>query len=504
MEKNWLKYLVALSAILIAGSAAYFSVTGLGVLFSGAAVAVMVMASSLELAKIVSATYLKQKWNEIKGFNKWYLSFSVGILMLITSAGIFGYLSNAFQQQNLALQQVDRELLIHTTKIQQNEAQIKQLSTQITEFNSNQGKIIDGGKVNSRLLRSIDNRDKQIAKLNDNISLLQQDNAKENDEINKIKTENLGLEKEVGGFRFVAEAFGVELNTVVKFFIILIVIVFDPLAIALIIAFNQLVMKGKDDESTPEDLKNFVDETTRVHLSENDLKILEEALLKQTEPNEKLKSAAEEYKRRGELLAEIMKNDQELGLYDEPFDNELIKEAEEAFKKEMESVAPFGERYDLDNMTEEELMKQWVDEQRPNENLSDWDVTLMDGLEDEEPFFTEEETMKILQEEPTTEDESQNFSTITPETEKIFQDENYLTEAILEFNQQSMEDDGWDEEMEKRYWEEQVPKPFATPEELTDEPVYQSEIKEIDEMLKVVNDAIDQNTSSDSDDEKKK
>jgi len=484
MEKNWLKYLVALSAILIAGSAAYFSVTGLGVLFSGAAVAVMVMASSLELAKLVSATYLKQRWNEIKGFNKWYLSFAVGILMLITSAGIFGYLSNAFQQQNLALQQVDREVLIHTTKIQQNEAQIKQLSTQITEFNSNQGKIIDGGKVNSRLLRSIDNRDKQIAKLNDKISLLQEENAKENDEINKIKTDNLGLEKEVGGFRFVAEAFGVELNTVVKFFIILIVIVFDPLAIALIIAFNQLVMKGKDDESTPEDLKNFVDETTRVHLSENDLKILEEALLKQTEPNEKLKSAAEEYKKRGELLAEIMKNDHELGLYDEPFDNELIKEAEDAFKKEMESVAPFGERYDLDD------------------EVSDWDGTLMDGLEDEPPFFTEEEMQKIFQEEPTIEEENENFSTITPETEKILQDENYLTEAILEFNQQSMEDDGWDEEMEKRYWEEQVPKPFATPEELTDEPVYQSEIKEIDEMLKVVNEAIDQNSSND--DEKKK
>ena len=112
MGKNWLKYLVALSAILIAGSAAYFSVTGLGVLFSGAAVAVMVMAGSLEFAKLVTATYLKQEWDEIKGFNKWYLTISVGILMMITSAGIFGYLSNAFQQQNLQLQQVDREILV--------------------------------------------------------------------------------------------------------------------------------------------------------------------------------------------------------------------------------------------------------------------------------------------------------------------------------------------------------------------------------------------------------
>ena len=503
MEKNWLKYLVALSAILIAGSAAYFSVTGLGVLFSGAAVAVMVMAGSLEFAKLVSATYLKQRWNDIKGFSKWYLSFAVGILMLITSAGIFGYLSNAFQQQNLALQQVDREILIHTTKIQQNESQIQQLSTQITEFNSNQGKIIDGGKVNSRLLRSIDNRDKQISKLNEKISLLQEDNAKENDAINKIKTENLGLEKEVGGFRFVAEAFDVELNTVVKFFIILIVIVFDPLAIALIIAFNQLIMKSKNDEtvSTPEDLKNFVDETTRVHLSDRDLEILEKHLLNPEGPNEKLKDAAKRYSnevrekhthiddfkiseeklKQKEALIEMMKNDQELGLYDEPFDNSLIKEAEVAFEKEMTSVAPFGERYDLDD------------------KVSDWDVTLMDGLEDEPPFFTEEEIEKILQEEPTIEEESENFSTITPETENIFQDEDYLTEAIREFNQQSIDDGEWTPELEEQYWKEEG-KEHAP----TDEPVYQSDIKEIDEMLKIANQAIDENTSSESDDEKKK
>lgn len=243
---NWLKYLVGLSALIIAGCAAYFSVTGLGVLFAGASISVMVMASSLEFAKLVAATYLKQKWDELEGFNKWYLTISVGVLMLITSAGIFGYLSNAFQAQSLKLQQVDREVMVHQTKIDQNTAQITQLSTQITEFNSNQGKIIDGGKVNRRLLRSIDNRDKEISKLNDKISNLQTENAKETEEINKIKISNLDLEKEVGGFRFVAEAFGVELKNVVKFFIFIIVIVFDPLAVALIIAFNGLIESPKD------------------------------------------------------------------------------------------------------------------------------------------------------------------------------------------------------------------------------------------------------------------
>ena len=242
---NWLKILVGLSALIIAGCAAYFSVTGLGVLFAGASLSVMIMASALELAKLVAATYLKQKWDEIGGFNKWYLTTSVAVLMLITSAGIFGYLSNAFQAQSLQLQQVDREVAVHQTKIDQNTAQIEQLSTQITEFNTNQSKIIDGGKVNSRLIRSIDNRDKQIAKLNDKISELQTQNAQETEKINEIKIANLDLEKEVGGFRFVAEAFGVELKNVVKFFIFLIVIVFDPLAVALIIAFNGLISDKK-------------------------------------------------------------------------------------------------------------------------------------------------------------------------------------------------------------------------------------------------------------------
>jgi hypothetical protein len=289
---NWLKILVGFSALIIAGCAAFFSVTGLGVLFAGASISVMVMAGSLEFAKLVAATYLKQKWDDIRGFNKWYLTISVGILMLITSAGIFGYLSNAFQQQSLQLQQVDREVAVWQTKIDQNNTQITQLSTQITESNTNQGKILDGGKVNSRLLRSVDNRDKQIGKLNDKISTLQSENAKNTEKINEIKIANIDLEKEVGGFRFVAEAFGVELKNVVKFFIFLIVIVFDPLAIALIIAFNGLVMK-REEEKVPSMYEVYGE--TPILASEKDAEVLFESISKDSEPNETLKEAAKKY-----------------------------------------------------------------------------------------------------------------------------------------------------------------------------------------------------------------
>jgi glucose dehydrogenase len=254
---NWLKYLVGFSALIIAGCAAYFSVTGLGVLFSGAAASVMVMAGALEFAKLVAATYLKQEWENIKGFNKWYLTSAVALLMLITSAGIFGYLSNAFQSQSLKLQQVDREVLVYTTKIDQNTAQITQLNTQLGQLSSTQNTILDKGKVNSRLLRSIDQKDRQTAQINKKIEVLQSENAKNNEKINEIKTSNLDLEKEVGGFRFIAEAFGMELKNVVKFFIFLIVIVFDPLAVALIIAFNGLISikNRKEEENLTENVK---------------------------------------------------------------------------------------------------------------------------------------------------------------------------------------------------------------------------------------------------------
>jgi len=254
---NWLKWLVGFSALIIAGCAAFFSVTGLGVLFSGAAASVMVMAGALEFAKLVAATYLKQEWDNIKGFNKWYLTSAVALLMLITSAGIFGYLSNAFQAQSLKLQVVDREILVYQTKIDQNTAQITQLNQQLGNLSSTQNTILEKGKVNSRLLRSVDAKDRQVSQLNKKISTLQDENAKNTEKINEIKLNNLDLEKEVGGFRFVADAFGMELKNVVKFFIFLIVIVFDPLAVALIIAFNGLIVikNRKEEENLTENVK---------------------------------------------------------------------------------------------------------------------------------------------------------------------------------------------------------------------------------------------------------
>jgi hypothetical protein len=337
---NWLKFLVGFSALIIAGCAAFFSVTGLGVLFSGASTAVMVMAGSLEFAKLVAATYLKQTWDEIKGFNKWYLTISVGILMMITSAGIFGYLSNAFQAQSLQLQQVDREVLVFSTKIEQNTAQITQLNTQLGQLSSTQSTILEKGKVNSRLLRSIDNKDKQVATINKKIADLQDQNAKNNDKINEIKIANLDLEKEVGGFRFIAEAFGIELKNVVKFFIFLIVIVFDPLAIALIIAFNGLIGKKKEKTYDLSDLDDLMEKNYQIYgdngknsskesvfsdiveenpilVSEKDAEVFIDTINNPPAPNEALIEAAEKYKDEKKKVEITSTNLEEITLSDE-------------------------------------------------------------------------------------------------------------------------------------------------------------------------------------------
>jgi hypothetical protein len=219
------------------------------------------------------------------------------------------------------------------------------------------------------------------------------------------------------------------------------------------------------------------DETNRLKLSERDLEILEKHLANPNPPNEALINAAQKYsdqvrekhthindfdetsvkpqltrEERGEILAEMMENDQKLGLYDEPFDNPLIS-------PETTSTLNVPEMMLTTN--------QEIIESIPSDDeFSDWDVTLMDGLEDEVSFFTEEEIENFFQEKPTEEETDQNFSTITPKIANIFQEEDFVPglsdEEIMEMNQ--------DEYERKLDMEDEfdgfVPEPFATPEEV--------------------------------------
>jgi len=297
--------LVGFAALTIAGCAAFFSVTGLALLFSGASLAVGVMGTSLEIAKLVAASYLHRFWAETNKLLRFYLLLGVVILVVITSAGIFGFLSNAYQSTSLKSDVVTREIGVFQSKITQNEQQIAQLNSQMGNLQQNSGTLLGSGKVNNRLIRSIDNRDKQINKLSNKMSVLNDSIAVWNIKINEIKNNNLDLEREIGGFKFIAEAFNLPINSVVKFFIFLLIFVFDPMAVTLIIAFNTALEEDKKKKP----------------------------------------------KNREKVLTEMMENDQKLGLYEIYGDNvdevQTNEETPEETSEETVSITPKAPYYTL-------------------------------------------------------------------------------------------------------------------------------------------------------------
>jgi ACT domain-containing protein len=235
--------LIVIAALLVAGCAAFFSVTGLGLLFRS--FSVMFMAGSLEYAKLVTAAYVKSRWTELGKALRIYLAFAVIVLMVITSMGIFGFLSDAFQSQSLRIEQVDREVELINNKIDINKAEITRYQQQVNNMTQirnsqeqNLSKLIDGEKSTGRVSNMIKTADIQITTNSQKIDSLNTLNVTLLQNIDSVKNKNLDLEREIGGFRFIAETFNIPLKQAVKWFILMIVFVFDPLAIALVLAYN--------------------------------------------------------------------------------------------------------------------------------------------------------------------------------------------------------------------------------------------------------------------------
>ena len=269
MKKLSFKHLLTFTTTLIAGSAAFFSVWGIGKLFAGASVPTMVMAGSLELGKIVAVTFLYRYWQKIKLLFRTYLVAGALLLMVITSGGIYGYLSSAYASGALGFQAKRGEISLvesqqnslttaytsNAGRIKSNDSRIQQLQ----QYRSQQENRLDSlmGKSGfATQQRAIQQSDGEIRRLQgesrdiekQNIVLLASRDSLQQKKL--VKETESNTDSKIGTFWYIANALGVPLDTVVKWFILMIVFVFDPLSMALVIAYN--VIKKEEENKEPD------------------------------------------------------------------------------------------------------------------------------------------------------------------------------------------------------------------------------------------------------------
>ena len=234
-SKNFSK-LVGLSALLIAFSAAFFSVFGLSKLFAGAELSVIIMASSLEFGKLVAASFLYRYWDKINKFQKIYMTFATVVLILITSAGIFGFLSNAYQGATVEFEKESTALIFKEDRLKQLEDDKKYLKEELEQSIAD---LPDNYRTARRKLRQ--DYQPQITEINKQMIELK-------GEIGELKTALVETGVDVGPVIYLARTFQTDIDTVVKFFIFILIFVFDPMAVMFVISYNVALQDRYDDK----------------------------------------------------------------------------------------------------------------------------------------------------------------------------------------------------------------------------------------------------------------
>ena len=262
------KYLVGLVALIVAACAAFFSVQGLASLYAGQFLAVCVMASSLEIGKLVAASYLHRFWNKTSSLLKVYLVCAVIILMGITSMGIYGFLSSAYEKNYSKVELVESKEESVLSKKEFLEKEITSLNQRIATLNlarTEQEKRLPNmsSKSAKPIYEDIARSGEEINNLRERINDLSQQLLSSSDEIVNLKTEKK-LNGDIGTLQFVASSFNITIETVVKWFTLAIVLVFDPLAVSLILAYNnmtssdKIVSEPEEEEEIQEPIKQIL------------------------------------------------------------------------------------------------------------------------------------------------------------------------------------------------------------------------------------------------------
>ena len=241
MKTNYLNYLALSTSIAIAGIAAYFSVIGMATMFAGAFLGTVVMMTALEFGKLVTAAYLHLEWERLN-YLKWYLLTAVGVLMLITSLGIFGYLSKANIEVSLVGDGNNLELSILDVRIQAEEDKIKRLQDRVTGLDL----VVTTGRPQDRNYINRQQREErqQIAEdIDTSVALITQ----YTEEKLPIQRKQLEQDSKIGPIKYVAEViYGQEesvkyLDNAVRWVIFALIFVFDPLAVLLLVSSAGLI-----------------------------------------------------------------------------------------------------------------------------------------------------------------------------------------------------------------------------------------------------------------------
>lgn len=258
IQKRVFPFIIALTALSVSASAAFYSVTGLSKLFAGASVAVLIMASSLEFAKLVIASLLYQYRKTLPKLLKIYLTTACIILVLITSMGIYGFLSSAYQETAALAGSVDSKIALIETKRDNIQSQLEVYTEEKKSINQSVTSLRDGlannviqykdpetgeiitttsSSTRRALEKQLDQAIERQTEINGKVDDLNQKLFEYESEIVEVRSES-EIGSELGPLKYLSGLTGVPMDKIINYLLLTIIFVFDPLAISLVIAAN--------------------------------------------------------------------------------------------------------------------------------------------------------------------------------------------------------------------------------------------------------------------------
>lgn len=262
-------FLLVIATISIAGAAAFFSVYGLAHTFSGTFWSVVVMGGSLEAGKLIAASYLYRYWTQTHWVLKTYLIGGVAALMIMTSTGIFGYLSSGYQADVLPLKQLNEQIRLLEDERTRTIDRKRQIDEQLSK-GPVVGSVGTNSKIDPNAAKTIREARRAQESLNKQYKVEQEQTTKRVAELDKnlleLKQQLVKTEAHIGPITYIANVFGAEPDDATKWLIFLIIFAFDPMAVALTIAVNNVIrIRQQQKEQRKEPSDEIIQTTNEVH-----------------------------------------------------------------------------------------------------------------------------------------------------------------------------------------------------------------------------------------------